>query len=190
PEQLDAPSAQPAARDIDTSGAMPRYALDLSGNDFAAIASRLFADSQRTPLDSPPPSIISAPDVEREHDEIARRVRALIDGGAVPNRIAIVSRKARPHVDYAVSALARAGVPAMARQRFTLANIPAIRAIRTLFKAAADGWTRAGLVEIARQPYIDCAVEPRVVNYIGYRRRVIGLEEWEKELRKLEHEAR
>ena len=78
----------------------------------------------------------------------------------------------------------------MARQRIALTSIPAVRAIRTLFKTAADGWTRAGLIEIARQPYIDCAIEPRVINYIGFRRRVAGLGKWETALRELEREAR
>lgn len=168
------------------------------GEDTAAVAARvarrLFDDTaERVIADGKSvgqPTIISAPDVEREHDEVARRIRALIDGGAVPSRIAVVTRKARPHLDYAVAALGRFGVPAMARQRFTLSTIPAIGAIRTLFKTAADGWTRAGLVEIARQPYIACAMDARVINYIGYRRRVLGLEDWEKAFRALEQEAK
>ena len=157
---------------------------------FSAIAARLFDSSATDRLAHARPTVISAPDVEREHDEIARRVRALIDGGATSHRIAVVSRKARPHVDFAVAALARVGVPAMARQRVALTSIPAVRAIRALFKTAADGWTRAGLIEIARQPYIDCAIEPRVINYIGFRRRVAGLTKWETALRELEREAR
>jgi hypothetical protein len=164
--------------------------LDSELTNFAAAAARLFTDpAENDRFVAQQPVIVSAPDVEREHAEVARRVRGLIEDGVEPERIAVVSRKARPHVDYAVAALARVGVPAMARQRFTLNTIPAVRAIRTLFKAAADGWTRAGLVEIARQPYIDCAIDPRVVNYIGFRRRVAGLADWEVELRRLERET-
>lgn len=136
------------------------------------------------------PQLVSAPDVEREHDEIARRIRKLIDDGASPASIAIVTRKARPHVDYAVAALNRVGVPAMARQRFALNDIPAVRAIRTLFKGASEEWTRAALIEIARQPYIHCPIDPRVINHIGFRRMVKGLDKWEVALRRLEADAR
>lgn len=163
--------------------------LDEAQSGFATVADRLFEAPVKEKVAPHQPTIVSVPDVEREHDEIARRVRALIEGGAIPNRIAVVSRKSRPHVDFAVAALTKVGVPAMARQRLALTSIPAVRAIRTLFKTAADRWTRAGLIEIARQPYINCAIDPRVINYVGFRERVVGLEQWEKALRELEGEA-
>jgi hypothetical protein len=45
-------------------------------------------------------------------------------------------------------------------------------------------------VEIARQPYIDCTMDARVINYIGYRRRVTGLADWDTQFRALEQEAK
>lgn len=165
-----------------------RLSTDVDG--FASIASRLFANTSDEAIDSPQLTLVSAPDVEREHDDIARRIRLLVDSGANPHRIAVVSRKARPHMDFAVDALRKVGVPVMARQRFVLNGIPAIRAIGTLFRAGADGWTRAALIELARQPYLNCPIEPRVIDYVGYRRRVIGLDNWETALRSLEAEAK
>jgi hypothetical protein len=195
---LDALTASPSIDDVvvySTTatlelGVEPE-SLEKQVSEFAGLAGRLFTDGATDErMSSPQPIVLSAPDVEREHAEVARRVRLLIEGGAVPERIAIVSRKARPHVDYAVAALARVRVPAMARQRFALNTIPAVRAIRTLFKTAADRWTRAGLVEIARQPYIGSAIDPTVINYVGFRKRVAGLADWEQELRGLERETR
>jgi ATP-dependent helicase/nuclease subunit B len=164
--------------------------MSVGPNGFAAIASRLFETSRHEAIDSPKPMLVSAPDVEREHDDIARRIRHLIDNGASPRSIAVVSRKARPHMDFAVDALKKLGIPVMARQRFVLNGIPSIRAISTLFKAAANGWTRAALIEIARQPYLNCPIDSRVINYVGYRRRVVGLDNWETALRSLESETR
>ena len=64
--------------------------------------------------------VISAPDVERELELVATRVRALVDGGTPPVRIAVVTRQARPYLDLALTALDKAGVPATARRRIAL----------------------------------------------------------------------
>src|SRR5690606_25095048 len=80
--------------------------------------------------------VIEAPDVDRELEEVARRVRALIDAGTEPRRIAVVARQSRPYVERTVAALNRFGVPAAARLRTGYADIPAIRALLTLFGVA------------------------------------------------------
>ena len=138
---------------------------------------------------SPHPVMLSAPDVERETEEIASRVRALIDGGVAPHRIAIVARKARPHVDLAIGALARFGIPATARRRTAYEEIPSVRAVLTMFAAAAEGWTRHALVEVAEHPYIGCDLDARVLDAIGYRRAVRGLDAWMAALAELAQEA-
>jgi RecB family exonuclease len=175
---------------IYTSVALPLD--DLAGEvealpEKSTAATRLFSEPGEPTGNA---TLVIAPDVDRALDEIARRVRALIDGGARPNRIAVIARKARPHVDLAVSSLRKFGVPATARQRIGLVEIPAIRAIRTLFAAAAEGWTRRGLAEIARQPYLDCQLDARIINSVGYAQRVTGLADWERALRRLEANAK
>src|SRR6185437_5207827 len=107
---LDALAASPAVDRVivySTTASLdlgvPAEHLPGTPEGFVSIAAELFRDHSTARELLLQPQLLSAPDVEREHDEIARRVRALIDGGAAPNRIAIVSRKARPHVDYAVS---------------------------------------------------------------------------------------
>ena len=151
-------------------------------------AVRLFATPPASPSGSA--SLIAAPDSERECDEVARRVRKLIDDGAAPHRIAIVARSARPHVDSILASLHRFGVPASARQRVRLREVPVVRAVLTLFAAAAEGWTRHGLVEIADQPYLDCSLDPRVIDHVGFGFPVRGLEPWADRLRELEARAR
>lgn len=142
-----------------------------------SIAARLFAANVPARL---PREVhgIAAPDASREVEEVARRARELCDAGVPPHRIAIVARKARPHLDLAVEALARVGVPATARRRHALAGIPAVRAVLVLLDAAAAGWTRHAMVEVAEQPYLDSGLDVHVVNTIGYRRQVRGLAAW------------
>jgi len=125
---------------------------------------------------------LDAPDTEREVEEVARRVRELVEGGVAPHRIAVVARQARPHLDLAVEALERFGLPVTARRRIAYREIPVIRALLSLFTAAAEGWGRHGLVEIAEQPYFSGKLDAHVLNWIGYRRRVEGLEAWSAEL--------
>ncbi|MEJ2215355.1 MAG: PD-(D/E)XK nuclease family protein [Gemmatimonadota bacterium] len=133
--------------------------------------------------------IISAPDTEREVEEVACRVRTLIDGGVPAQRIAVVARHNRPFIDLAIDALARVGVPATARRRLALAEIPVVRSILTLFRVAAEGWTRYGLVELAEQPYLGVRLNVRVLNHIGYRRRIEGLPAWDAAIEALYQEA-
>ncbi|MDQ6738262.1 MAG: hypothetical protein M3Z30_11265, partial [Gemmatimonadota bacterium] len=152
-----------------------------------SIATLLFG----TTLDKQPvavPLVVSqlvAPDAERELDAVAVRIRQLVDGGVPPHRVAIVTRRARPHVDEALKSLARVGVPATARQRVGLREVPVIRAITALLDAAAGGWTRYGLTHLARNPYMTCEVDPRVIDFIGYERRVVGLTQWRRSLDEL-----
>ena len=159
------------------------------GSRRRGIAARLFGCGPDADADTDSARIemVSAPDMDREAEEIARRVRGLIDGGALPERIAVVSRSARPYTDRLLAALSLHGVPATARTRHAFAEIPVVRSVLSLFRVAADGWTRHGLVELAEQPYFgrmtaeaDAArrLDPLVLNWIGYRRRVQGLDAW------------
>jgi len=141
------------------------------------IATRIFAATTPRRLPTIVPGI-EAPDAAREVEEVARRVRALCDAGVPPHRIAIVARKARPHLDLVVDALARIGVPATARRRTALVEIPAVRAVLILLDGAAAGWTRHAMVELAEQPYLENSLDVQVLNTIGYRRQVQGLAAW------------
>jgi superfamily I DNA/RNA helicase len=134
--------------------------------------------------------VIGAVDADAELDTVAARIRVLVDGGAAPHRIAVVSREARPYADLAVRALERAGVPATARRRTGYREIPVVRALLALLRAGAEGWTRHGLVELGSQPYLASNVDVRVVDYIGFRERVTGLAGWLAALGRLLDEAR
>ena len=133
---------------------------------------------------------IPAPEIDGELAAVAVRVRRLLDAGTPPGRVAVVSRDARPHQEIAVRALERCGVPVTARRRFAYLEIPVVRAVLALFAAAADGWPRHRLIELADQPYLRGLLDGRILNFIGYRRKVEGLERWAAALADLEREAK
>ena len=169
------PAAAPAADA--TLGAGPQ--LDLLADPLpAALAG------------APHIALLSAPDLPREVEEIAVRVRALIDRGTAPHRIAVVARSARPYSSHVLRALDRLGVPASARRRHALPEVPAVRALLALFGVAAEGWERLGLVELAETPYFRARLDAGVLNHIGYQRRVQGLAAWREALRALAQRAR
>lgn len=179
------------ADELDLGPELPAQVTRLDAAD--ALAARTFAPApppapaaaRPRAGESPALAFLAAPDVERELDEVARRVRQLADAGAPLGRIAVVTRQARPYVDLAVAALDRFGVPATARRRTALREIPAVRAVRSLLAAAADGWSRHGLVELAEQPYLANELDARMLNFAGFSRRISGLAEWERTLRQL-----
>lgn len=142
----------------------------------ATTATRLFGPPVAAGITTV--QVIAAPDVEREMEEVASRIRALADAGVPFHRVAVVARQARPYADMAAAALERFGVPATTRRRYVLRDIPVIRALASLLTAAAEGWSRHGLAELAEQPYFANDILAGLVNQIGFAHRVQGLECW------------
>lgn len=143
---------------------------------------------------APPPlrgsvRVIVAPDAQREVEEVAARVRTLVDAGAAPHRIAVVAREARPQLPMAAAALRRLALPVTARERTGLGEVPVVRAVLALLDVAAGGWTRHGLVELADQPYLGVELDAGVVDTVGFRTPLAGLAAWDEALERLLAEA-
>ncbi len=140
-----------------------------------ALAAALF-----TGRDAPAPhvALLEAPDAAREVELVAVRVRALVDDGVPPHRIAVVSRQARPLVDQLADALGTLGVPVTARRRTALSHTGPARALQALLLAAAESWSRHTVVELAEQPLLALALEADVLDYIGRSTAVASLEGW------------
>lgn len=139
---------------------------------------------------SPAVKVIAEPDPDRELEAISSQIRDLIEGGVPADRIAVVPRQARPYADWAIRALARAGIPATSRRRIAWREVPCIRALLALIAAAADGWTRHGLAELGAQSYFASEIDERVVNFIGFRERITGLAAWQTAFERLLAESR
>jgi len=150
-----------------------------------ALAERLFTPepgAQRIDL-------IEAPDPEREVEEVARRVRTLGEQGVPLDQIAVIARSARPYLDLVASRLERMGVPVAIRQRVAHVEIPIVRALLTLFAAAAERWSRHGLTELAEQPYLSNGLDAGVIGFLGFRERLLGLPAWQAAFTQLLAEA-
>ncbi|MGE0552550.1 MAG: PD-(D/E)XK nuclease family protein [Gemmatimonadales bacterium] len=163
------------------------YALDEHLLSEGVKPDRVSSDPAQT---VPKVAILHAPDTGRELEAVAVRVRELIDAGVPPGRIAVVSRKARPHVDLVLDTLERIGVPATGRRRIGYREIPVVKGLVTLFSAAAEGWTRHGLSELARQPYFGRRLDVQLIDFLGYRRMIAGLGAWRAALDTLVVEAK
>lgn len=160
---------------------LPHTVVELSGAS-TSLARRLFGTTRGDEVIP----LIAAPDAERELEEVARRIHALATAGTAPlERIAIITRQARPYVDLALAALARFGVPATARRRIAVQEVPVLRAVRALISAAAAGWSRHELIEVAEHPYLAPELDARLLNKLGYQRHMGSLDEWDAALAEL-----
>lgn len=189
---LGALAASPALDCIGIYASSPLHRLpgdsDITRlDDGDTLADRLFSTAVRRGPERV--TLLCAPDESREVEHIAIRVRALVDRGVAPHRIAIVARDARPYLDLALDALHRMGVPAALRTRIPYVEIPVIRAVLALLATATDGFVRHGLVELAEQPYIGATLDAEIINHIGYQHPVHGLAGWGTALRSLEKDA-
>lgn len=123
--------------------------------------------------------ILEVSDPVREVEEVAERVRALLDAGVPPHEIAVTSRQARPYLDLAATALRRLGVPFSARLRHALRDNAVVRAVDAILVGCADGWTRHALLEVAEHPLLETGLDAEVLNLVGFRRRIGSLDEWD-----------
>lgn len=137
--------------------------------------------------DSPPvpATLLEAPDVAREAELIAVRVRALLDAGETPSRIAIVARQARPAVDTIALALTQVGVPVTARRRSALVETTSARALMTILNAAREQWNRHSMAELAEHPLLSTGLDAGIVNLIGYARAITSRAAWREALGEL-----
>lgn len=140
-----------------------------------SFAHALFSDGS---FAAPTVRLIEAPDAAREVELTAVRVRALLDVGVLPSRIAVVARQARPLVNEMSSALARVGVPVTARQRTALSHTAPARALRAMLTAVGESWSRHRMVELAENPLLATGLDAAVVNFVGFVRPVRSRAEW------------
>lgn len=132
------------------------------------------------------PRVQPAPDALREAGWVAREVKRLLaDGKAEPHEVAVVARTGERDTRLIHDALQAVGVPATARIRTPLAEIPALRALLALFRAEAEGWPYRALRQVLASPYLGVGVDVRAVDYLAGTRRIEGLRAWLEALERL-----
>jgi RecB family exonuclease len=125
------------------------------------------------------PSVQPVPDAVREANHVARQVkRLLVETGCDPREVAIVARSGRDDTHRAYRALTECGVPATARLRTKLSEVPALRAILDLLRAQAGQWNYRGVRSVTMTPYFGDPLDPAALDFLAARRRIQGLTEW------------
>ncbi|MFO7588149.1 MAG: PD-(D/E)XK nuclease family protein [Gemmatimonadota bacterium] len=134
--------------------------------------------------------VVRAPDALGEGRWVASQVKAiLLAAEAEPHEIAVVARSGAEDTRRILVALEAVGVPATARVRTALADVAALRAVLSLFRAAADGWTWSGLRPVLASPYFDVDVDLRPLDVLARQRRIRGLDVWRDAWRRLSEAA-
>jgi RecB family exonuclease len=94
----------------------------------------------------------SAATIEREVEEIARRILALVDEGEEFREIGIVLRSREPYAGVVETALARFGIPARLYFHQPLRSHPALMFFSNVIRSMLAGWDHATLLEAVRMP--------------------------------------
>jgi RecB family exonuclease len=132
---------------------------------------------------APPPDVQPVPDALREAAHVAREVkRWIVEEGCPPDDIAVVARSGREDTRRIHRALLDAGVPASARLRTVLSEVPALRALLELFKGEAADWDFRSLRTVGTTPYFGLGLDPRPLDFLAGERRIKGLPSWAKAL--------
>lgn len=141
-----------------------------------ALAASLFGGGTPTAIGTV--HLLEAPDAAREIERVAVRVRALLDSGVKPDRVAVLFRQARPGVVRMSAALDRLGIPVTARRRSALVHSGPAKALRALLSAAAQSFARHALVEVAAQPLLAMTLDTAVLQAAGQLSPIQSLEAW------------
>lgn len=135
------------------------------------------------------PVVQPAPDSVREATWVARRVKRLLaEGGAEPHEVAVVARSGHRDTRIVHAALEQVGVPATARLRSVLAEIPVLKALLQLLRAEADGWTFERLRQVLASPYFSPGIDLRPIDVLASTRRYEGLAAWREGVERLARE--
>ena len=134
------------------------------------------------------PVVQPAPDDRRELEFVAHAIKRLVhDTGVKPHEIAVVARHGREDTRRAHEVLSWAGVPTTARVRSSFAEVPALKAILHLFRAAAHKWTYRPLRHVLESAYFDLDIDLRSIDHLARGRRIDDLGTWLAELSWLRH---
>lgn len=125
-------------------------ALDESAVDDRIRALATHVDRRVRSRPSPAVSIVCAPNIERECDEIARRILEQAAAGRPFREMGIIVRPAAAYVPLLRSTLERYGIPARFYFDSDLDREPAIRHLSTALDAMLGGWDHAATLAALR----------------------------------------
>lgn len=129
--------------------------------------------------------LIEAADSAREMERVAVEVRALLDAGVAPPRIAVVAREARPSIDAMAASLGALGVPVTARRRTGLAHTAPARALLAILGVLREGWSRHAVAELAEHPLLVSGLDAGIINTVGFTRAMASGDAWHEGLQDL-----
>ena len=127
-----------------------------------------------------------APDSARELDWVAREVKKLLVAGkAEPHEIAVIARRGQADTRRAYRLFSNAGLHCTARIRTPLVEVPVLKALLSILRAAAAKWNYRALRSVCAHPYFDIELDLQSIDHVSQRGRVEGLDRWEDRLSQL-----
>ena len=99
-------------------------------------------------------TVIEAADREREVRAVLRRIQHLIDGGAVPSRIAVLFRDGAPYIGLLGEIAAEYRLPLDIHAGLPLDQAPPVATLLRLLRLPLDDYPRRALIEVLRSPYL------------------------------------
>lgn len=126
-------------------------------------------------------ALMTAPGAYSECEEIGRRIRALLEEGTDPGRIAVLFRNLNRYGPMMEDVFHRFGIPISYRRGAPLSTAPLVRAALSPFATAASRFAREDVVAFCTSSYLDISNEsgfvaalPDVLTRCGYISEVFG----------------
>lgn len=136
--------------------------------DLAAIALDPFAYRLDPARATGAVRAVRVPDTQIEVEWVSQDIKhRILDDGTPPEQIAVVARDMDRRASDLEKALGELGVPVVSSREERSGNVPAVRALLSLFRLGAYGWRVRDLVAVAESPYLATGLNPTLLARIG-----------------------
>jgi len=135
------------------------YAVSRRAGPVSPLAANLFCTPSR-PCPAPRVRGLAAPRLGQELELIAREIKRLAAAGTEPGEICLVVPEPRLYLPRLRQVFQEHGIEVAVPMVTDLTAVPWVREILSLWRAAASGWDRNGLVHLAASAYITAHLPP------------------------------
>src|SRR5262249_50830409 len=99
--------------------------------------------------------LIEAADREREGRAVLRQVKLRVDGGRLPDQVAVLFRDGAPYAALLCEVAEEYALPLNLAEGLPLEQAPPIAMLLGLLRLPLDDYPRRALIETLRSPYLD-----------------------------------
>lgn len=172
--------------DVDTE-----LSLDLLPEDLETLTRDPFAFREAPAKSQGCVKSLRLPDTHSEVEYVARQVKShILNEGMKADDIAIIARDMPSRAGEITRTFQDLGIPVVTSREERLSDVPAVRAVLSLFRLPAAGWRSQDLIAVAESPYLNVPLPSTLLSRLAKSGSLPqDLEDWKERVRRFASDA-